>query len=45
MAYVIVNFWPYLAASAAIGVGVGWWATGSRRGEADPSPADEGRVS
>jgi hypothetical protein len=32
MAYVIVYYWPFLAIAAGLGVLVGWWATGSRRG-------------
>lgn len=33
MAFVIVNYWPFLAVAAGLGLLVGWWATGSRRGE------------
>lgn len=33
MAYVIVNYWPFLAAAAGVGLVVGWWATGSRHGD------------
>jgi hypothetical protein len=32
MAYVIVNYWPFLAIAVGFGVIIGWWATGSRRG-------------
>ncbi|WP_156911771.1 hypothetical protein [Kaistia adipata] len=45
MAYVIVNYWPFLAVAAGLGVLVGWWATGSRRGlpAADAAGEDAGR--
>ncbi|MCX5515169.1 hypothetical protein [Kaistia algarum] len=32
MAYLIVQYWEYLAAAAGLGVLVGWWAQGSRHG-------------
>lgn len=35
MAYVIVNYWPFLVTAAALGFVVGWWALGSRRRLAD----------
>jgi len=31
LAYLIVQYWHYLAASPACGVLVGWWAQGTRR--------------
>ncbi|BCP53136.1 hypothetical protein K32_17530 [Kaistia sp. 32K] len=31
MAYVIVNYWPFLAAAGGLGFLVGWWALGSSR--------------
>lgn len=40
MAYLIVQYWTYLAIAAGIGVAVGWWAQGSRR--AGPQAWDEG---
>lgn len=41
MAYVIVNYWPFLAVAAGMGLLVGWWATGSRRGLPPVEPARE----
>ena len=32
MAYLIVQYWVYLAIAGGVGVVVGWWAQGSRRG-------------
>jgi hypothetical protein len=32
MDYLIVHYWEYLSAAAVLGLIVGWWAQGSRRG-------------
>jgi hypothetical protein len=31
VAYLIVQYWEFLALSAGLGILVGWWAQGSRR--------------
>jgi hypothetical protein len=42
MAYVIVNYWPFLAIAAGLGFIVGWWALGSgRRGLGDDRSAGD----
>jgi hypothetical protein len=32
VAYLIVQYWEYLAIATGLGVLVGWWAQGSRHG-------------
>jgi len=44
MAYVIVNYWPFLAVATAIGLLVGWWATGSGRDARTSAVAREDRI-
>jgi len=34
VAYLIVEYWQFLAVAGGLGVLVGWWAQGSRRGGA-----------